>query len=184
MLELAVEAARGKGRVLEVAAGTGLVTTAIAPVVGEMVATDYSREMVAQLERRVAEAELANVRCQQADLYDLRAGGEDGEGGGAFDAVVAANVLHLVPDLPGALASVRRVLKPGGVLVAPTYLHRETIGAAVLSRVFALTGFPGRRRFTAQALRDEISGAGFVIGRTETIAGPFPIGFVEAMRRD
>ena len=42
MLELAVEAARAKVHVLEVAAGTGLITTAIAPVVGELIATDYA----------------------------------------------------------------------------------------------------------------------------------------------
>ena len=50
MLELAVEAARGRARVLEVAAGTGLITTAIAPVVGDLIATDYAAAMVQQLE--------------------------------------------------------------------------------------------------------------------------------------
>ena len=174
MLELAVEAARGHGRVLEVAAGTGLITTAIAPVVGELVATDYATEMVTQLAARVRDAGLSNVRCEQADLYALPFDG------GSFDAVFAANVLHLVPDLEGALASLRRVLRPGGVLVAPTYLHRETFGAAVLSRVFALTGFPGHRRFTAESLRHAIAAAGFRVECEEVIAGPFPVGFVQA----
>lgn len=174
MLELAVDAARGKGRVLEVAAGTGLITTAIAPVVGELVATDYATEMVKQLEARVRDAQLANVRCEQADLYNLR------YDSGSFDAVFAANVLHLVPELEGALASLRRVLKPDGVLVAPTYLHKETLGASMLSRVFALTGFPGKRGFTARSLRDAIAAAGFRVAREEAIPGPFPVGFIEA----
>lgn len=65
MLELAVEAAKGKRRVLEVAAGTGLLTTAIAPVVGELVATDYAAAMVQQLEVRVRGAGLANVTCER-----------------------------------------------------------------------------------------------------------------------
>lgn len=174
MLELAVEAARGKARVLEVAAGTGLVTTAIAPVVGELVATDYAGEMVKQLEGRVRDAGLANVLCEQADIHALR------YDGASFDAAFAANVLHLVPDLEGALASLRRVLRPGGVLVAPTYLHEETIGAAVLSRLFALTGFPGRRRFTSATLPAAIEEAGFTVVQAETIPGPFPIGYVAA----
>jgi protein-L-isoaspartate O-methyltransferase len=67
MLELAAEALRGRGRVLEVAAGTGLVTAAIAPVVGELVATDYAEAMVRQLEARVRGVGLPNVRCEQAD---------------------------------------------------------------------------------------------------------------------
>lgn len=177
MLELAVESARGKARVLEVAAGTGLVTTAIAPVVGELIATDYAAEMVTQLEARVREAALTNVRCEQADLSRLRF--DDA----SFDAVFAANVLHLVPELEDALASVRRVLGPGGVLVAPTYLHGETFRAKVLSRLFGLTGFPGRRRFTSTALRAALEAAGFDVVRAETIPGPFPIGYVAATRR-
>jgi phosphatidylethanolamine/phosphatidyl-N-methylethanolamine N-methyltransferase len=174
MLELAAEAVRGKARVLEVAAGTGLVTTAIAGRVGELIATDYAAAMVEQLEVRVRGAGLANVLCEQADLYSLRFPDA------IFDAVVAANVLHLVPDLEGALASLRRVLRPQGVLIAPTYLHRETLRAAALSRLFALTGFPGHRRFTARSLREALEAAGFRITRAETIAGPFPIGHIEA----
>lgn len=174
MLELVVEAARGKSRVLEVAAGTGLVTAAIAPVVGELIATDYAEAMVVQLKARMREARLQNVRCEQADLYDLRFEPE------TFDAVFAANVLHLVPDVERALSSLRRVLKPGGVLVAPTYLHNETVRAAMLSRVFALTGFPGERRFSAKSLRATIEAAGLKVGRAQVIRGPFPIGYVEA----
>ncbi|MBE7448966.1 MAG: methyltransferase domain-containing protein [Kofleriaceae bacterium] len=176
MLELAVETARGKARVLEVAAGTGLVTTAIAPVVGELIATDYAVEMVKKLEGRVRDAGLANVVCEQADLYRLRF--EDA----SLDAVFAANVLHLVPDLDRALASLRRVLVPGGALVVPTYLHNETFVAKVLSRLFGLTGFPGKRRFTSTTLRAAIEGAGFTVTQAETIPGPFPIGFVAATR--
>src|SRR5262245_54331130 len=134
MLELAVDAVRGRRRVLEVAAGTGLVTTAIAPVVGELVATDYAARMVEQFEARVRAAGLTNVACERADIAAL------GFEPASFDAVVAANVLHLLPDLERSLASLRRVLRPGGVLVAPTYLHGETLFARLLSRVVALTG--------------------------------------------
>ena len=176
MLELAVEAARGKARALEVAAGTGLLTTAIAPVVGQLIATDYAAAMVQQLEGRVRDAGLTNVTCEQADLYELR------HEPASFAAVFAANVLHLVPDLERALASLRRVLEPGGVLVVPTYLHAETLRAAMLSRVFALTGFPGARRFTARSLREAIEASGLRVAREETIPGPFPIGFVSAFK--
>lgn len=175
MLELAVEAASGRARVLEVAAGTGLITRAIAPVVGELIATDYATAMVQQLEARVRDANLANVTCMQADLYDLQ------YEPASFDAVFAANVLHLVPDLERALASLRRTLRPGGILVAPTYLHDETIRAAALSRLFALTGFPGQRRFTARSLREAIEASGLQVAHEEVISGPFPVGFVSAI---
>jgi SAM-dependent methyltransferase len=93
MLDLTVDAVRGSARVLEVAAGTGLVTTAIGPHVGEVVATDYASAMVAQLQERIRAAGLANVRCDQADLYRMT------RPPASFDAVIAANVLHLVPAI-------------------------------------------------------------------------------------
>lgn len=173
MVELAGEATRGLGRVLEVAAGTGLVTPALAAGAGEVIATDYSSEMVAALERRVRDARIANVRCEKADLYALRF--DDG----TFDAVVAANVLHLVPDLPGALAALRRVVKPGGRIVVPTFCHDETAVSWIVSRALAVTGFPGHRRFTAKSLRQAVEDAGVRVARTETLPGLIPIGYVD-----
>ena len=174
MVQLAADAVRGAPLVLEVAAGTGLVTTAIARTAREVIATDYAGAMVATLEARVRAQGFANVRCEQADLYALRFEPA------SFDAVVAANVLHLVPDLPGALAALRRVLKPGGRLVAPTYCHDETVLSWVISRTLAVTGFPGHRRFTAQRLRASLESVGLGITRAETLPGVIPIGYVEA----
>lgn len=173
MVQLAAEAVRGAGRVLEVAAGTGLVTPALAGGAREVVATDYSAAMVAALEQRVRSAGVANVRCEQADLYALRF--DDG----TFDAVVAANVLHLVPDLPGALAALRRVVKPGGRIVVPTFCHDETVLSCVVSRALAVTGFPGHRRFTATSLQQAVEASGVRVNRTETLPGLIPIAYVE-----
>lgn len=173
MVELAGEAVRGLERVLEVAAGTGLVTPALAAGARQVVATDYSAAMVAALERRVRDAGVTNVRCEQADLYALRF--DDG----TFDAVVAANVLHLVPDLPGALAALRRVVKLGGKVVVPTFCHDETALSWVVSRALAVTGFPGHRRFTAKSLRRGVEDAGVRVTRAETLPGLIPIGYIE-----
>ncbi len=173
MVELAGEATRGLGRVLEVAAGTGLVTPALAAGAREVVATDYSAAMVAALERRVRGAGLTNVLCAQADLYALQF--DDG----TFDAVVAANVIHLVPDLSRALAALRRVVKPGGKVVMPTYCHDETALSWMVSRVLAMTGFPGQRRFTTKSLRQAVEAAGVRVSRTEKLPGLIPIGYVE-----
>ncbi|HTV22358.1 MAG TPA: class I SAM-dependent methyltransferase [Polyangiaceae bacterium] len=174
MLELSADAVRGSGRVLEVAAGTGLVTRAIARTAHEVIATDYARAMVNELELRVRQEGLTHVRCEQADLYALRFAPA------SLDAVVAANVLHLVPDLAAALAALRRVIRPGGRLVVPTYSHDETLASRLVSRLLALTGFPGQRRFTAARLRQALEGAGFRVSREELIPGVIPIAYVQA----
>ena len=174
MLELASQAVRGKRRVLEVAAGTGIVTSAIAQTSESVVATDYANAMVEALKQRVEDAGLTNVRCEQADIYALPY--EAGE----FDAVVAANVLHLVPDLPAAIQSLRRVTKPGGVLLAPTFCHDETKLSWLVSRVLAVSGFPGHRRFTLQSLHNAMKENELRVVSIEQLPGLIPIGFVEA----
>ncbi len=175
MLELTSEAVRGKRRVLEVAAGTGIVTSAIAWTSDSIVATDYAAAMVAALEQRVQRAGLKNVSCEQADIYALP------YSAGEFDAVVAANVLHLVPDLPAALQALRNVMKPGGLLVAPTFCHDETRSSWLVSRVLAVSGFPGHRRFTVQSLRSALEDNGLHVARAEILSGLIPIGFVEGV---
>lgn len=176
MIELAGQAVYGLKHVLEVAAGTGLVTAGLAAGSDEVIATDYSGEMVAAVERRVREAGVTNVRCERADLYALRF--DDA----TFDAVVAANVLHLVPDLPVALAALRRVLKPGGRVIVPTFCHDETVLSWVASRALAVTGFPGHRRFTAKSLQRAVEASGVRVSRVETLPGVIPIAYVEGTR--
>lgn len=174
MVALAAEDVPVGARVLEVGAGTGLVTVALARRAGELVATDYAEAMVARVEARVRAAGLDNVRCTQADLYALPFDG------GAFDVVVAANLLHLVPDLPGALAALRRVTRPCGLLIAPTYCHAETTLSRTVSRLLALTGFPSHRRFTADALREALARAELVVERAALLPGVIPVGYAAA----
>lgn len=175
MLELVREHVRHRAHVLEVASGTGLVTEAIAPLVGALVATDFSPAMVERTRQRAAG--LANVTCQQADIYALSFAE------GSFDAVVAANVLHLVPDLEGALAALSAVLSPGGLLIAPTYCHAETRVSLALSRLASLQGFPSRRRFKTGMLASSMIGAGLRVVSLERIGGLVPVGFVAAKKR-
>ena len=174
MLELASEAVRGKRKVLEVAAGTGIVTSALAQTSDHVVATDYAEAMVDALQQRVQGAGLENVTCEQADIYSLP------YSAGEFDAVVAANVLHLVPDLPAAIQALRSVTKPGGVLVAPTFCHDETKASWLVSRLLAVSGFPGQRRFTMRLLRGALEENGLQVARAELLPGLIPIGFIEA----
>ena len=171
MLPLVVEEVDGLERVLELAAGTGLVSAAIAPVVGELVATDYAVAMVDKLEDRVRSAGLDNVRTRTLDVYAL-------DGDGNFDAIVAANVLHLLPDHDSALDAMLGALRPGGRLVLPTYCHDQTALAQVTSRVMGLVGFPGQRRLTLDRLASLLTDRGLTVRRKELLSGLLPIGFV------
>ena len=177
VIALVEEELRGAERVLEVAAGTGLVTVTLARAAKRVIATDYSSAMLDLLRVRMDREGLRNVDCVERDLYDLRFDR------GSFDAVVCANVLHLVPDLGRAIAAMKEVIRPGGKLVAPTFVHDETLLSIAVSRLLAVTGFPGRRRFTAASLRAALGRAGMDVYRIETVSGVIPICFVAGSPR-
>ena len=104
-------ASRSPGRVLEVAAGTGVVTRALASALPErvsIVATDLNQPM---LDQASALGTNRPVEWRQADAMQLPF--QDG----TFDAVVCQFGVMFFPDKPKALSEAHRVLRPGGVLI-------------------------------------------------------------------
>ena len=104
-------AALNPGRVLETAAGTGVVTRALAralPQRCEIVATDLNPPM---LERAAAVGTQRPVRWQQADAMQLPF--DDA----SFDVVVCQFGVMFFPDRAHAFGEARRVLRRGGVFI-------------------------------------------------------------------
>ena len=98
-------------RVLEVAAGTGVVTRALASVLPDtvsIVATDLNQAMLDQAS--VVGTKRA-VEWRQADAMQLPF--RDG----TFDAVVCQFGVMFFPEKSKAFSEARRVLRPGGVLI-------------------------------------------------------------------
>lgn len=92
--------------VLECACGTGLLTTVIAPRCKRLTATDFSAAMLRRAKKKCAK--FGNVQLAQADILHLDYPDE------SFDAVVAANVIHLLDEPLQALRELDRVCRPGG----------------------------------------------------------------------
>ncbi len=103
--------ARPVSRVLELAAGTGVVTRALSSTLPgnvSLVATDLNPAM---LERAAAVGTTGPVEWRQADAMQLPFPD------GAFDAVVCQFGAMFFPDKARAFAEARRVLGPGGVFL-------------------------------------------------------------------
>jgi ubiquinone/menaquinone biosynthesis C-methylase UbiE len=161
-------------RVLELAAGTGVVTAEILAALpdADVVATDLNEAMV-----DLGEARVPAARWRQADALDLPF--EDGE----FDAVVCQFGVMFFPDRARAYAEAHRVLQPGGRLILNTWdaLDRHDFQAAVVTairRIFPddpptfLVAVPHGYADAAIAVA-ELRSAGFrdVTGETIALAG-------------
>ena len=100
-------------RVLELGPGPGAFTVPAAQRTepgGSLIAVDIQPAMIAAVERKVRQAGLANVETRVASAYELPLDDD------SVDRAFLVTVLGEIPDRQRALAELRRVLKPGGIL--------------------------------------------------------------------
>ena len=114
------ELIRPEDEVLKCACGTGLLTGVMAPRCRALTATDFSAAMLRRAERKYGR--YPNMKFEQADITRL------GYPDASFDAVVAANVIHLLDAPYAALCELDRVCRPGGRLIIPTYMNQTEKG--------------------------------------------------------
>jgi SAM-dependent methyltransferase len=166
-------AALSPKRILETAAGTGIVTAALARAVpeAEIVATDLNPDML-----RVAadKVDSPRVAFAPADAQSLPFGD------GGFDLVVCQFGAMFFPDRVAAYREARRVLNPGGTFLFNVWdrLDANPASQAVSDAVAALfpddpPGFIARVPFgyhdTARVEAD-LRAAGFATVEAETVA--------------
>ncbi len=160
--------------VLELGCGTGLLSQRIAGCVRDLEATDLAPEMIAQARKKPASC---RVHYSVQDAVALPYASE------TFDAVVAANVLHIMPQPEKALAEARRVLKPGGVLIVPTFVHGEGGRGRLRRSVMRLFGFRVDHRWGAAQFSDFVARCGFAPLRQETLGSALaPLCYLEARK--
>lgn len=110
------------GRVLDVAAGAGEQTIAVARRVGaagSVLATDIASNILAFAAAEAERHGLTHVECRRMDGERLDVPEA------SFDAVVSRLGLIYFPDQRAALVGMRRALKPGGRVAAMVYSTPE-----------------------------------------------------------
>lgn len=158
-------------RVLEIACGTGNISLGLADRIQNMEAIDFSPDMIA-IARKKADQLGAKVRFSVQDAGKLQYVSD------SFDAVILANTLHIMPAPEKALAEIKRVLKPDGRLIAPTYIHAGNTKAAIFSRLMSLSGFRAYHKWTWQSYHAFLEANGFEIIDSMLIKASFPLAYV------
>lgn len=166
-------AALAPRRILETAAGTGIVTAAVLREVpeAEIVATDLNEAMLAVAAERVRSPA---VEFRQADAQSLPFPD------GAFDLVLCQFGVMFFPDRVGAYREARRVLKRGGLFLFNVWdsLAANPASAALAKAVADLfpddpPSFLGRVPFgysDVKRIEKDLAAAGFEEVAIETVA--------------
>ena len=163
-------------QVLEAATGTGLIASHIAGFVHSVEAIDFSPKMIATARKKHP---LENVRFSIEDATSLSFADH------AFDAAIISNALHIMPHPETVLSEIRRVLKPDGLLIAPTYSHGHLRDSTwnLSVAILRLIGFETYSKWTPEEYAAFIRQNGFFAENWRVLSAAFPLVYLEAKKR-
>lgn len=155
--------------VLECACGTGLLTLPMAQKCKKLMATDYSVGMLRQTKKKVAK--YANTKVRKASILELPFQDD------RFDVVVAANVIHLLDEPEKAISELKRVCKPGGKIILPTYINNEKKNAVIAAKVLSVFGVNFKRQFSLASYKEFIASHDISQVEYSVVEGHMPCAF-------
>ncbi|MBR1693282.1 MAG: class I SAM-dependent methyltransferase [Lachnospiraceae bacterium] len=163
-----------KGRkVLELATGTGLIARHVADTAREMVATDFSENMLRQARKGEVPA---NLSFQMEDATDLSFGDHE------FDVVIISNALHIIPNPDKVLLEVARVLKPGGVFIAPNFIHdKGGLSSGMMSKLLVAAGITFEAKWDENGYRDFLRENGWEVKNDKVLDAMIPLMYTECI---
>ncbi|SFE22062.1 class I SAM-dependent methyltransferase [Roseivivax sediminis] len=165
-------------RVLELGCGTGTTALRLAGDVLRYTATDISSAMIEIAEEKRWADGAGNVTFRQGGVTPAEYDAE------TFDAVLAFNLLHLVPDVGAALATVAQLLPRGGLFISKTPAIGEKWYYRPMIWVMKPLGkAPDVTFLTVPQIDRAIAAAGFEIIETGLYPPSTPSRFVVARKR-
>ena len=161
--------------VLELACGSGQLSFNLSKYAKNWIGTDFSEQMILEARKR---GENENLTFEVADATSLSF--SDGE----FNCVVIANALHIMPEPDEAMREIYRVLKPNGILSAPTFLWKEGTQSEFKKWIMSVVGFKMYQEWNKKQFKDFIEKHGFSVVEMNLIHGGLaPIGVMIAYKK-
>ena len=163
MIQRIVEDVGPVDRVLDVATGTGFIALELAKNVNRVEAVDFVEEMITVARMRANERGISNVQFSSGSAYKL------GFTDHCFNAVIISNSLHIMREPEKAIREARRVLRPEGVLVAPTFCLGESKDSKEKIRKLTEKGFKVYHFFTVERFTRLVVNLGFKVMKSELL---------------
>ena len=162
--------------VLELATGTGLIAKHIVNAAAHIEAADVSAEMIAEAKR---DNRSAKLHFSVQDMFRLPYADK------SIDVVIVSNALHIVPQPEKALQEIRRVLKDGGLLIAPTFTHAEnSFSGKVRAFFMKLAGLPLHSRWTSEEYLRFLRQNGWTVRKSAVLKASFPLTYAECEKTE
>lgn len=144
-------------RVLDVAAGPGLVAAALAPAGCRVTILDLTTRMLSEAGRVAPSAVRVEADASRSPFLAAR-----------FDAVICRLALHHVPDPAAVIAEMVRAARPGGrVIINDIVTGEDAAGSAVTEEIERLRDPSHTRCLTAGELVARVLAAGLRVEAVE-----------------
>jgi len=153
---------------LDLGCGTGQVPCALAGAVQALQACDLAPGML----------DIAAVHAREQGIRNITFSLQDATGldfrDASFDAALSLAVLHLLPRPETAMAELRRVIRPGGLLFLSAYLAGQSVFSRAGNTLMSLGGYRDEQMWNAAGFLNFVKDQGFAI--IDSVTYPmFPI---------
>ena len=155
--------------VFEAAVGTGAISLAVADKAECVHCTDISDRMLSVARKKAAKRGVQNITFSTKSIFDT------GEPDGAYDVVIAAQVLHLIDEPSIAAQELKRI--SGGIVITAVTLLKGLRGFFARPSVglWRFLGFAPKREFDADGFRDFLTEIGLPPSEYKIVEGNMPM---------
>ena len=142
---------------LDLGCGSGQAALSLAHAVRAVQACDLAPGMLAIASAHARDMGIANIN------FSLKDAAATGFSDASFDAALCLAVLHLMEHPELAMAELRRVLKPGGLLFLSAYLAGQSAVSRAGNTLMSLTGCRDEQKWAAEGFLRFVKDQGFAV---------------------
>ena len=164
-------------KVLDAAAGTGILSIEMSEHVSHITAIDIAPEMLNVAKEKSTRMQKHNIDFEVGDICNLKFDNK------SFDTVVASNVLHLLFNPEIALQEISRVLTDRGKIIAANGCYGANLRSKILSMIFGLLGQKTKSRWSQKSFKEFVEKVGFEITKEVYINGMIPLAYLVASKK-